>query len=126
MVSSAIRYIFVRCVGGGVSKYLIHIFFLIQVLYAPNRLVEFVVMLSVILSCTKLQKGTTIKLHQSSSHLKTSENIYMENVQNSNSIPSNIERDHYIQPPDLYSNKNSTTFKPLSKYQYHISKSYLV
>lgn len=46
-----------------------------------------------------------------------------------NIIDDTIPRDIFIQPPDLFDNTNySTTFKPLSssRYQYQISKSYLV
>ncbi|KAG4066566.1 hypothetical protein HA402_007202 [Bradysia odoriphaga] len=93
-------------------------------------IVEFVVLLSVILSCTKISNGkNTIKPQHPPNHTKLPENIYMENEQNSNSnsVPSNMEiRDHYIQPPDFYSSKSNSSFKPVSKYQYHISKSYLV
>lgn len=127
MVSSTISHILMRCVGRGVSKYLIRCLTLtVMKIRLTYRIVEFVVLLSVILSCTKISNDRNANLRPPS---KSPENIYMENAQNSNSnsVPSSIEvRDHYIQPPDFYSSKSNTTFKPVSKYQYHISKSYLV
>lgn len=130
MVSSAVCHILICCVRCSVSRFLIENYLNVEhFVFSFYRIVEFVVLLSIILSCTKISNGKNANLRQPSIHSKSPENIYMENIQNSNSnsIPSNIEiRDHYIQPSDFYSSKNNTAFKPVSKYQYHISKSYLV
>lgn len=73
------------------------------------------------------------------SELSATDNIYQDNVQNDqehrmkedeNTIidSDGIRREVYVQPPDLYHTKHSTTFMPTgsSKYQYRIAKSYLV
>lgn len=76
-----------------------------------------------------MSNGKNVGQNHTKVHVISPGNIYMDNEQNSasNSVSSNVEvRDHYIQPPDFYVSKSSTTFKPVSKYQYHISKSYLV
>lgn len=119
-------------------------------------IIEFGVLLSIILSCTRLPKQTknekkigkrsmgtsmhndilgTLKIRQiiPSTTTMTNENIYMESMTSDhsglgsaiNALPNGSIKEVYVQPPDMYKNKN-TTFKTPTKYQYEISKSYLV
>lgn len=117
-------------------------------------IIEFCVLLSIILSCTKLPRRKLKNVQQRSTGTSTHtvsgagtrrrpapqvphhiENIYMDSMASDHSIlgsaigglPSGSIKEVYIQPTEVYKNKHTTTFKsPNSKYQYHISKSYLV
>lgn len=97
--------------------------------------IEFCVLLSVIFSCTRLQQNEgRVKLATRHKPIvytvaeRSTDNIYMDNAQNANTMsPCDEIKEVYVQPPDLYRHKYNTTFKPApSKYQYQISKSYLV
>lgn len=103
--------------------------------------VEFCVLLSIILSCTRLQQHrdrTAIvdrvtfepkmaSMTRRNSGTVAADNIYTDNVQNTNTLPTEEIKEVYVQPSELYRSKNSAPFKSSqSKYQYQISKSYLV
>lgn len=107
-------------------------------------LIEFCVLLTIILNCTKLDKimpVTVIDYEQQSRrvthHSKTKdkalpnfpENVQLENIQNSsNYAEPNENREIYIQPMDSYRYSCNSSFRPSSKskYQYQVTKSYLV
>lgn len=103
--------------------------------------VEFCVLLSIILSCTRLQQHRDraalvdrVTFEPKTSSIKrkncgaiAADNIYMDNEQNTNTFPTEEIKEVYVQPSELYRNKHSAPFKSSqSKYQYQISKSYLV
>lgn len=112
--------------------------------------IEFGVLLSIILSCTRLPKKNVKVLQRStgtSTHAismgavkrrqpapQAPENIYMDSLASDHSglgsaiagLPNGSIKEVYVQPPDVYKNRNITTFKTPTKYQYQISKSYLV
>lgn len=119
-------------------------------------IIEFGVLLSVILSCTRLPKSepkakrVAHRTTGTSTHSailaatgtkrrqapQAPENIYMDSMASDHSgigsaieiggLPNGSIKEVYVQPPDIYKNKHTTTFKTPTKYQYQISKSYLV
>lgn len=113
--------------------------------------VEFGVLLSIILSCTKLPKkhtkaicrstGTTMhntlrgtvdddatKKRQSSVMPQTMENIYMDSMMSDQGsvMPNDSIKEVYVRSTDAYKNRNDSSIRKPGKYHYQISKSYLV
>lgn len=113
--------------------------------------IEFGVLLSIIYSCTRLstkngkilQRSTGTSTHGNSLSVvkrrqpapqAPTENIYMDSMISDQSalgsaiggLPNGSMKEVYVQAPDAFKNKNISTFKAPTKYQYQMSKSYLV
>ena len=90
-------------------------------------LLEFVVLLSIIFSCTKLsrtkvRKKTLDELEVRELPQPIRNQLYQES-QTGSALPE--IREVFIQPQSLHKKKHSTTFKP-NYYNYEVSRSYLV